>query len=115
MPIRKQKIMVASRTKMSMARSLSRSVERHGFAMRWNRIGRRAEPDPFDDEQQETDAADRNRQGGDADRQEREVRDGVVPGQLDQAFAPDDHEQRNQRHHELDEQFKQLAEWRRRL
>ena len=68
-----------------------------------DRVGRRAEEHAFDDEEQQADAADRDRQIGDADRQEREIGDGVVPGHLDQPLAPDDHEQRDQRHQQLHE------------
>ena len=66
-------------------------------------IGRNTEEYPLDDEEQETDAADRDRQIGDADRKEREVGDRVVPGHFDQPLAPDDHEQRDQGHQELHE------------
>src|ERR1700753_2464845 len=124
MPIRKQKIMVASRMKISMVRFPQSLFERRGFAdvggavrvdtvMRRNRIGRGAKPDALDDEQEKANAADRNRQIGNADRQERESRKRVVPGHFDEAFAPHDHEERDQRHEELYQQVEKLANQRR--
>src|SRR6266852_3171445 len=99
MPIKKQIAMVASRMKMSM---ISLSLERSGFRMMRDRIGRQSQEDPLDNEEQKARPADRDRQIGDADRQERKIGDGVVPGHLDQPLAPDDHEGRDQRHQELD-------------
>src|SRR6516162_7916705 len=107
MPMTKQVSMVASRTKISMCRPSS--LERRGFAaclaMLRDGVIRRAEENPLDDEEQEADAADGNRQIGNADRQEGEIGDRVVPGHLDQPFAPHDHEECDQRHQELNEKI----------
>src|SRR6266550_8379242 len=96
MPMRKQTSMVASRMKISMLRLLPGSVERHSFGSARQRIRGRPEENALDDEQQQADSTDRNRQVGDADRQEREIRDGIVPGHFDQPAAPADHEGRDQ-------------------
>ena len=45
----------------------------------------------------------------DADRQERKIGDGIVPGHLHKPAAPDDHEDRDQRHQQLDEEVEQPA------
>src|SRR6266480_4719805 len=112
MPIKKHTSMVASRVKISMV-CLAGSVERCDFEVVSYRIGGRAEKNTLDDEEQQAHAADRNCQVGDADRQERKVRDGVVPGHFDKPAAPDDHEERNQRHQQLNEKIEQGAESRR--
>src|ERR1700687_285025 len=100
MPMRKQISMVASRMKISMD-CLSRSVEWRNFGGVRPRIGRGPKENPLDNEEQQANPADRNRQIGDADRQERKIRDGVVPGHVDQSAAPPVHEYCAQRHSEL--------------
>jgi hypothetical protein len=80
-----------------------------------NRISWRAQEDALDDEEQEARAADRDRQIGDADREEGEVGDGVVPGHLDQFLAPYGHEARDQRHQKLDKKIEQPLAPRRQL
>src|ERR1700692_1926629 len=110
MPMRKHTSMVASRMKISMDVPM-RSVERRDVVVVQQQIGWRSESDPLDDEKQQANAADRNRQIGDADREERKIRDRVVPGYLDQPLAPHDHEDRDQRHQQLNHQIEQLAEF----
>src|SRR4029077_4718028 len=109
MPMTKQIAIVASRMKMSIGLPFTGSLERRGFRMLWYGLGRAPEKDAFDDEEQEKDPADRYRQIGDADREERKIGDAVVPGPFDQPLAPDDHEDRDQRHQELDDEIEQFS------
>ena len=74
-----------------------------------DRIGRHAQKNALDDEKQQADAADRDRQIRDTHRKEREIRDGIVPGHLDQQGTPDDHEHRDQRHQQLNQQIEQTS------
>src|SRR5258708_34187028 len=63
-------------------------------------IGLRRRPDQqaLGDEQQRDGAADRNRQIGNPDGQERKLGDNLLPGRRDEAGAPDTPEQADQPH-----------------
>src|SRR6266481_4875351 len=98
MPITKQTSIVPSRMRMSIGLSFSRSFERRGFRVLRKRIGWEPKENALDDEQQQAGTADRDRQIGEPDRQEREIGNGVVPGDFDEPLASDDHEDRNYCH-----------------
>src|SRR6202142_3257343 len=105
MPIRKQASMVASRTKISMSASSVGLLERGGCGVLSDRMGRCPEKNPFDDEKQQANAADRDRQIGDAYRQEGKIPDRIMPGHFDKPLPPDDHEYRNQGHQKLNDEI----------
>src|SRR6185295_11737003 len=79
------------------SRSLERDRCRGGLAVR----RRRAEEQSLDDEEQRDRAADRDRQIGHSDRQERKRVDGLWPGRRDQLSAPDQHESAETAHQEF--------------
>src|SRR5215471_18633794 len=123
MPITKQASMVARRTKMSMASPQNvflrmilsenrsplfgiarRLLERRDGMFGTRRLRRRPDREPFEYEQQQDRAADRDRQVSHTDRQRRKIGDRILPGCGDELDAPVDHEQRDQGHQAFDEE-----------
>ena len=72
----------------------------------WNTLWR---PHPLDHEQHDQQAADRHRQIGDADRDDRELGDALIPGGLDELDAPPEHEQVGDEHADFDERAEHRA------
>src|SRR5262249_6650522 len=98
MPMTKQASMVARRMKISIVLPSPALLECCGGMFGTRRPWRRSDSEPFENKQQEDRTADRDRQGGYANRQRGKIRDRILPGCRDELDAPIDHEQRDQGH-----------------
>src|SRR5215469_11024395 len=115
MPITKQASMVARRTKMSMASPQNvflrmilsenrsplfgiarRLLERRDGLFGTRRLRRRPDREPFEYEQQQDRAADRDRQVSHTDRQRRKIGDRILPGCGDELDARRGQEEREE-------------------
>src|SRR5215468_9707794 len=103
MPSRQTMVKLPMRMKISMTRELlfgRQLADRLGLRLREEL----ACPQPLDHQQRRERSADRDRQIGKSDPQDGKFRNGLVPGGLDELYAPPKHEQVGGRHAEFEEE-----------